>query len=71
MNYALLIGTKNSKREIITDGSPVEVRRLFKEVTAKDGFDMVEVMQKDSGVTRHRRFAKVAAKKAAKKSAGK
>jgi hypothetical protein len=69
MNYALLIGTKNGKREIINDGNPVAIRREFKGVTAKDGFDLVEVLQKDSGLTRKRRFAKKpAAKKAAKKA---
>jgi hypothetical protein len=67
-NYALLIGTKNGKREIISDGNPVEVRRQFKDVTAKAGFELVEVMQKDVGLTRKRKFVvKPAAKKPARK----
>ena len=70
MNYALLIGTKNGKREIINDGSPVDIRREFKGVTANDGFELVEVLQKDSGLTRRRKFVKKPAfKKAAKKAA--
>jgi hypothetical protein len=46
MNYALLIGTKNGKREIVDDGKPVEIRRKFKDMTAKDGFDTVVVLDK-------------------------
>lgn len=68
MNYALLIGTKNGKREIIADDSPVNVRRLFKDVTAKEGFELVEVIQKDQGLTRKRRFAVKPAKKTDKKA---
>lgn len=72
MNYALLIGTKNGKREIINDGSPVAVRREFKTITAEDGYEMIEVLQKDLGLTRKRRFVKLeAAKKVAKKTAKK
>ena len=72
MNYALLIGTKNGKREIINDGVPVEIRRQFKGVTADDGYELVEVLQKDLGVTRKRKFIKApAAKKSAKKAANK
>lgn len=67
MNYALLIGTKNGKRSIVNDGSPVEVRREFKGMTAKDGYELLEVLEKNRGRTRHRKFLKV--KKAAKKTA--
>ena len=68
MNYALLIGTKNGKREIIAEDGPVAIRRLFKDVTANDGFEMVEVLQKDLGLTRKRKFVvKPVKKKAAKK----
>ena len=69
MNYALLIGTKNGKREIINDGNPVDIRREFKGVTANDGYESVEVLQKYNGLTQRRKFVKVKpAKKAAKKS---
>lgn len=70
MNYALLIGTTNGKREIIADDAPVAVRRKFKTITAEDGYELVEVLQKDLGLTRKRKFAKKpVAKKAAKKAA--
>jgi len=69
MNYALLIGTKNGKREIVSEGAPVAVRREFKTMTAADGYELVEVIQKDLGLTRKRKFVKKpAAKKAAKKA---
>ena len=69
MNYALLIGTKNGKREIVSEGAPVAVRREFKTMTAADGYELVEVLQKDLGLTRKRKFVKkLTAKKAAKKA---
>jgi hypothetical protein len=58
MNYALLIGTKNGKREIVSEGAPVAVRREFKTMTAADGYELVEVIQKDLGLTRKRKFVK-------------
>ena len=66
MKYALLIGTKDGKRKLISDGIPIEVRREFKGMTVKDGFDLVEVLENRRGVTRHRKFMK--AKKATKKA---
>jgi len=72
-NYALLLGTKpGGKRELITSDQPVEIRRKFKDMTAKDGYELVEVVEIHLGRTRHRRFVKAApAKKAAKKAAKK
>ena len=68
-NYALLIGTKAGKRTLIQEGQPVEIRRQFKDMTAKDGYELVEVLEKHLGRTRFRKFVKLAAtKKAAKKS---
>ncbi len=66
-NYALLLGTKSGKRELIEDGQPVDIRRKFKTITAEDGFEVVEVVDKHQGRIRHKRFAKVA-KPAPKKS---
>ncbi len=66
-NYALLIGTKSGKRELIEDGQPVDIRRKFKTMTAGDGFEVVEVVDKLQGRIRHKRFVK-AAKPAPKKS---
>ena len=67
-NYALLIGTKAGKRSLIADGKPVEIRRKFKDITLKDGFEIVEVIDKHQGRIRQRKFAKAApAKKSAKK----
>jgi len=66
-NYALLLGTKAGKRALIEDGQPVDIRRKFKTITAEDGFDVVEVVDKHQGRIRHKRFAKVA-KPAPKKS---
>lgn len=69
MQYALLIGTKNGKRQLINDGAPVEVRKEFKSMTAKDGFDLLEVIENRRGVTRRRKFMKDSpAKKPAKKA---
>jgi hypothetical protein len=69
-SYALLIGTNGDKRTLIKSGQPVEIRRQFKEVTAKDGFELVEVIDKNLGRIRQRRFVKAAqvAKKEAKNS---
>ena len=66
-NYALLIGTKSGKRELAEDGQPVDIRRKFKIMTAEDGFEVVEVVDKHQGRIRHKRFTKVA-KPAPKKS---
>jgi len=66
-NYALLIGTKAGKRELVEDGQPVDIRRKFKTMTADDGFEVVEVVDKHQGRIRHKRFAEVA-KPAPKKS---
>ena len=67
-SYALLIGTKAGKRTLIADGQPVEIRRKFKTITAEDGFEKVEVVDKHQGQIRSRKFVKVApAKKVAKK----
>ena len=66
-NYALLIGTKAGKRELVEDGQPVDIRRKFKTMTAEDGFEVVEVVDKHQGRIRHKRFTKVA-KPAPKKS---
>ena len=69
-NYALLLGTKADKTTLIEKGQPVEIRRKFKAITAADGFDTIEVVDKHLGQIRLRKFVKpVAAKKAAKKSA--
>lgn len=69
-NYALLLGTKADKTTLIEKGQPVEIRRKFKDITAADGFDTIEVVDKHLGQIRLRKFVKpVAAKKAAKKSA--
>lgn len=71
-NYALLIGIKDGKRELIEDGQPVEIRRKFKTITAEYGFDSVAVLDKQQGQIRNRAFVKKAAKKkAAKKKATK
>jgi len=68
-SYALLIGTKAGKRTLIADGQPVEIRRQFKTITAEDGFEKVEVVDKHQGQIRSRKFAGVApAKKATKRS---
>lgn len=67
-SYALLVGTKAGKRTLIADGQPVEIRRQFKTITAEDGFEKVEVVDKHQGQIRSRKFVKVApAKKSAKK----
>ena len=71
-SYALLIGTKGGKRELVADGDPRDIRREFK--TAKDGkgFDQLEVVESGVGRTRRRTFKKQAsqpAKKTAKKAA--
>lgn len=69
-SYALLIGTKAGKTTLIEKGQPVEIRRQFKTITAKDGYDHVAVVDKHQGQIRSRKFVKVpAAKKAAKKAA--
>lgn len=58
--FALLLGTKKGKREILADGSPVEIRRLFKSATAGDGYELIEVMESTVGRTRRRAFPKLA-----------
>lgn len=70
-SYSLLIGTNGDKRTLISSGQPVEIRRQFKDVTADDGFELVEVVDKHQGRIRHRRFAKPMAKKITKKAAKK
>ena len=70
-NYALLIGTKNGKRELIEDGQPVAIRRKFKTITAEDGFDSIAVLDKQMGQIRNRAFAKKLVAKPAKKTAKK
>ena len=70
-SYALLIGTKAGKRTLIESGQPVEIRRKFKDITAADGFDTIEVVDKHMGRIRFRKFVKPVAKKAAKKAAKK
>jgi len=70
-NYALLIGVKNGKRELIEDGQPVAIRRKFKTITAQDGFDSIAVLDKQMGQIRNRAFAKKLATKPAKKTAKK
>lgn len=67
-NYALLLGTKADKTTLIEKGQPVDIRRIFKDITAKDGYDTVEVVEKHMGRTRQRKFVKPAAKKATKKA---
>lgn len=66
-NYALLLGTKADKTTLIEKGQPVDIRRIFKDITAKDGYDTVEVVEKHMGRTRQRKFVKPAAKKVTKK----
>ena len=70
-NYALLLGTKADKTTLIQKGQPVEIRRQFKDMTATDGFDTIEVVDKHLGQIRLRKFVKPVAKKAAKKAAKK
>ncbi|MCW8802006.1 MAG: hypothetical protein OQK81_01465 [Candidatus Bathyarchaeota archaeon] len=70
-SYSLLIGTNGAERTLIASGQPVEIRRQFKDVSADDGFELVEVVDKHQGRIRHRRFAKPIAKKAAKKASKK
>ena len=67
-SYSLLLGTKADKTTLIEKGQPVEIRRKFKTITAEDGFEKVEVVDKHQGQIRSRKFVKVApAKKVAKK----
>lgn len=66
--YALLIGTKNGKRTLITDGPPAEVRRLFKTSTDGEGYESLEVIESTVGRTRRRGFPK-AVQPVAKKTA--
>ncbi len=69
-NYSLILGSKGDKKTLVDYGQPVEIRRKFKDLTAADGFDTVEVIDKHLGRIRFKKFVKpVAAKKAAKKSA--
>ncbi len=70
-SYALLIGTNGDKRTLVDHGQPVEIRRKFKDVTAKDGFELVEVIDKNIGRVRQRRFVKGLPEKAVKKAAKK
>lgn len=58
--FALLIGTKKGKREIVADGSPVEIRKLFKSATPGDGYELIEVLESTVGRTRRRAFPKLA-----------
>jgi hypothetical protein len=67
-NYALLIGTKAGKLTLINNGQPVEIRREFKDISAKDGYESVEVVEKHLGRTRQKKFVKTVAKKVAKKA---
>lgn len=67
--YALLIGTKDGKRELVIDGDPRDIRKEFKTNDGM-GFDKLEVVETASGRTRSRRFVKTA-KKAAKKASSK
>lgn len=53
--YALLIGTKDGKRSLVIDGSPVDIRRLFK-TSDGDGFETLEVIETSAGRTRKRKF---------------
>ena len=64
--YALLIGTKDDKRTLILDGSPVEVRKKFK-TSDGEGFEKLEVIESGVGRSRSRRFVTKPAKKQAKK----
>ena len=69
-NYALLIGTTGEKRELLLSGNPREVRDFFK-TSSGEGFDMLEVIEKNVGRTRYRAFSKPekpVAKKAAKET---
>ena len=66
--YAVLIGTKGSKRELVADGDPRDIRSLFK-TSNGDGYETLEVVETGTGRTRKRKFVKKpAAKKAAKTS---
>lgn len=56
-SYALLIGIKNGKRELIEDGQPVEIRRKFKTVTEADGYESIAVLDKHQGQIRSKKFA--------------
>lgn len=53
--YALLIGTKDGKRSLVIDGSPVDIRRLFK-TSDGDGFETLEVIETSAGRTRKRKL---------------
>ena len=66
--YALLIGTKNGKRQVIADGDPREVRSLFK-ASDGEGFELLEVVDTREGRTKRKKFSKEkpVAKKATKK----
>lgn len=55
--YALLIGTKDGKKSLVIDGSPVEVRKLFKHSDG-EGFDQLEVIESGVGRSRSRKFVK-------------
>jgi hypothetical protein len=70
--YALLIGIKDGKKHLVIDGSPVEVRKLFKNSDG-EGFEQLDVIESGVGRSRSRKFlkkqAEVIAKKQAKKAA--
>lgn len=53
--YALLIGTRGQKRELLADGDPREVRRLFK-TSDGEGFERLEVIETSVGRSRSRYF---------------
>lgn len=69
--YALLIGTKNGKRTLLADGGPADVRKLFKQTSDGDGYEMLEVIESTVGRTRRKGFPKAAAKPATKQAAKK
>lgn len=54
--FALLIGTVGDKRELLADGSPPDVRRLFKESDGT-GYDLLEVIESGTGRSRRKKGA--------------
>ena len=70
-SYALLIGTKNGKRELIEEGQPVEIRRKFKTITEESGYESIAVLDKHQGQIRSKKFAIKAKKEPATKQAKK
>lgn len=55
--YALLIGIKDGKKSLVLDGSPVEVRKLFKHSDG-EGFEQLEVVESGVGRSRSKKFVK-------------